>query len=120
MQLDATFKNKLFKEEVERRCKDKLCFECGKPGHRARDCRSKRSSGGGYHKKFGKGQLNATFVPQLYASYPIEDDSYERKERQKEIDAILQDQEGLMLPKSDATLEEWLIGLWGMYARVGF
>ncbi|APA15655.1 hypothetical protein sscle_15g104250 [Sclerotinia sclerotiorum 1980 UF-70] len=95
MQLDAKFKNKLPKEEVERRRKDKLCFECGKPGHRARDCRSKRSPGGGYHKKFGKGQLNATFVPQLCASNPIEDDSYEREERQKEIDAMSRDQEGL-------------------------
>ncbi|EDO02460.1 hypothetical protein SS1G_04936 [Sclerotinia sclerotiorum 1980 UF-70] len=55
----------------------------------------RRSSGGGYHKKFGKGQLNATFVPQLCASNPIEDDSYEYEERQKEIDAMLRDQEGL-------------------------
>ncbi|APA10969.1 hypothetical protein SS1G_03335 [Sclerotinia sclerotiorum 1980 UF-70] len=91
MQLNAMFKNKLPKEEVERRRKDKLCFECGKPGYRVRDCRSKRSSGGGYHKKFGKSQFNATFVPQLYTSNPIEDDSYECEECQKEIDAMLQD-----------------------------
>lgn len=66
IQLNATFRNKLHKEEVERRRKEKLCFKCNKAGHQARDCQSDKTPGrGGFNKKFDKGQLNATFIPQL-------------------------------------------------------
>ncbi|APA12630.1 hypothetical protein sscle_09g074000 [Sclerotinia sclerotiorum 1980 UF-70] len=98
MQLDATFKNKLPKEDVERRCKDKLCFECGKPGHRARDCRSKKSSGRDYHKKFGKGQINATFTPQLCAIDSIGSEEVRcigHEEFKKLLDELPRNEEGL-------------------------
>jgi hypothetical protein len=33
---------KLSKEEKDRRFKEKLCFYCGKPGHSAKECRTKK------------------------------------------------------------------------------
>ncbi|OBT60257.1 hypothetical protein VE03_10194 [Pseudogymnoascus sp. 23342-1-I1] len=61
MELDATFQQLgLSSSERERRFKDKLCFTCGKPGHRARDCRQ-----GGKGSKSGRSkQLNATWHEQ--------------------------------------------------------
>ena len=45
MELDSTQRHKtLSKQEKERRYKDKLCLYCGKPGHFAKDCRSKRQA----------------------------------------------------------------------------
>ncbi|OQE16980.1 hypothetical protein PENSTE_c022G07598 [Penicillium steckii] len=42
MELDAA---RLPAEEQKRRKDNKLCFNCGKPGHMSRDCRSKRENG---------------------------------------------------------------------------
>jgi hypothetical protein len=56
MELDATFKHKrktLSKDELEKRRKNKLCFECGLPGHMAS---SHRKGGAPWKKK----QLHAT------------------------------------------------------------
>jgi hypothetical protein len=38
---------KISKEEKDRRFKEKLCFYCGKQGHRAKDCRAKKAAQGG-------------------------------------------------------------------------
>ncbi|KAJ8067036.1 hypothetical protein OCU04_004416 [Sclerotinia nivalis] len=67
MELDATIRGKPFKEEMDRRRNEKLCFECGLPGHRAAIHRQKKQVRFNPNKKTweGKRQLNATFVPQL-------------------------------------------------------
>lgn len=40
----TTAVGRISKEEKDRRFKDKLCFYCGKPNHRAKDCRTKKST----------------------------------------------------------------------------
>jgi hypothetical protein len=46
MELDAmSSKNNLSQEEKNRRREKKLCFECGFPGHQAKDCRKKSQAG---------------------------------------------------------------------------
>jgi hypothetical protein len=40
MELDAAFQGKLSSQEKQERMQKKLCFNCGKPGHMARNCRS--------------------------------------------------------------------------------
>jgi hypothetical protein len=58
MELDATFKTRDGKKE--RQLREKLCFNCDKPGHMARDCKQPRRNNA--HKFKGKGrQLNATW-----------------------------------------------------------
>ena len=59
MELDATFKTERPRDpKKDRQFKERLCFNCDKPGHMARDCRQPKKGNGG--RKFGK-QLNATF-----------------------------------------------------------
>jgi hypothetical protein len=61
MELDAmSSRNNLSQEEKNRRREQKLCFECGFPGHQARDCRKKSQGNGPGGKKNtwkGKKQL---------------------------------------------------------------
>ena len=62
MELDATFKpnggpGKPRDPKKERQFKERLCFNCDKPGHLARDCRQPKRNKG---RKFGK-QINATW-----------------------------------------------------------
>jgi len=61
MQLDAiTSRNNLSQEERNRRREQKLCFECGFPGHQARDCRRKSQRSKPKENKWkGKKQLKA-------------------------------------------------------------
>lgn len=61
MELDATRKgsgqiNRPRNAQKERQFKERLCFNCDKPGHLARDCRQPKKQG----RKFGQ-QLNATW-----------------------------------------------------------
>lgn len=56
MELDATG-GKLRPQERERRFKEKLCFQCGKPGHIARDCGENK---GRFRKQNAKRQAYAT------------------------------------------------------------
>lgn len=65
MELDATFKNNRPQggtrdPRKERQFRDKLCFNCDKPGHMARDCKQPKKN---QERRFkGKGQeLNATW-----------------------------------------------------------
>lgn len=63
MELDATFKpsgrpGRPRDPKKERQFKEKLCFNCDKPGHMARDCKQPRKGQG--RKPFGRKQLNAT------------------------------------------------------------
>ena len=65
MELDATTRRpQLPKEEMERRKKNQLCYECGKPGHRAAFHRQGKtpSRKGSFPKKklYATMQLNAT------------------------------------------------------------
>ncbi|KFY83259.1 hypothetical protein V498_08196 [Pseudogymnoascus sp. VKM F-4517 (FW-2822)] len=58
MELDATFKpGKPRDPKKDRQFKERLCFNCDKPGHMAQDCRQPKKGNGGM-------QLNATFVNQ--------------------------------------------------------
>jgi hypothetical protein len=61
MELDATFKSsgRPRNPNKERQLKERLCFNCNKPGHMARDCKQPKKGNNG--RKFGK-QLNATWV----------------------------------------------------------
>ncbi|KFY60593.1 hypothetical protein V496_05287 [Pseudogymnoascus sp. VKM F-4515 (FW-2607)] len=60
MELDATFKQGGRPRNLnkERQLKERLCFNCNKPGHMARECKQPKKGNGG--RKFGK-QLNATW-----------------------------------------------------------
>lgn len=63
MELDATFKpsgrpGRPRDPKKEWQFKEKLCFNCDKPGHMARDCKQPRKGQG--RKPFGRKQLNAT------------------------------------------------------------
>lgn len=60
MELDATFKQggRPRNPNKERQLKERLCFNCNKPGHMARECKQPKKGNGG--RKFGK-QLNATW-----------------------------------------------------------
>jgi hypothetical protein len=60
MELDATFKpgNRSRNPNKERQLKERLCFNCNKPGHMARDCKQPKKGNGG--RKFSR-QLNATW-----------------------------------------------------------
>jgi hypothetical protein len=55
MELDATNRQELSPQDRQKRMHDKLCFNCGKPGHMARNCRS-----GGRSRKPAprRGELN--------------------------------------------------------------
>lgn len=67
MELDATFKPGRPRDpKKDRQFKERLCFNCDKPGHIARDCRQPKKGNGG--RKFGK-QLNATWQGQLNATF---------------------------------------------------
>lgn len=62
MELDATYskpKGKPSKETMDKRRRDKLCFECGLPGHMAQSHRDKPTQRGKKPWK-GRQQLNAT------------------------------------------------------------
>ncbi|ELR05695.1 hypothetical protein GMDG_07538 [Pseudogymnoascus destructans 20631-21] len=63
MELDATFKpnGKPHNPNKERQFQERLCFNCNKPGHIARNCRQSKKGNGG--RKYGK-QLNATWQGQ--------------------------------------------------------
>jgi hypothetical protein len=61
MELDAAFQGKISSQEKQDRMQKKLCFNCGKPGHMARNCRSGGDSLRGPRNKGRRGQLNATF-----------------------------------------------------------
>ena len=56
MELDAT----LDPQEKDRRKHERLCYECGKPGHMARDCRAKKTSGQRGSRFARKQQIYAT------------------------------------------------------------
>ncbi|ELR09840.1 hypothetical protein GMDG_08706, partial [Pseudogymnoascus destructans 20631-21] len=72
MELDATFKTRRPRDpKKERQVKERLCFNCDKPGHMARDCRQSKKGDGG--RKFGK-QLNATWTGQLNATFVSKQD----------------------------------------------
>ncbi|ELR08449.1 hypothetical protein GMDG_00513 [Pseudogymnoascus destructans 20631-21] len=60
MELDATFKqgNCLHNPDKEQQLKERLCFNCNKPGHMVRNCKQPKKGNGG--RKYGK-QLNATW-----------------------------------------------------------
>ncbi|KAI9034710.1 C2HC-type zinc finger protein, partial [Aspergillus affinis] len=63
MELDATEKRQqqLSKEELDRRRKEQLCFNCGKAGHRSKECRSPRKgANGGTPRRSGTKELRAT------------------------------------------------------------
>ncbi|KFY32304.1 hypothetical protein V493_00324, partial [Pseudogymnoascus sp. VKM F-4281 (FW-2241)] len=49
MELDATFKqgNRPRNPDKERQFKERLCFNCNKPGHLARDCKQPKKGNGG-------------------------------------------------------------------------
>ncbi|KFY05968.1 hypothetical protein V491_08927 [Pseudogymnoascus sp. VKM F-3775] len=71
MELDATFKpngkqHKTHNPNKERQLKERLCFNCNKPGHMARNCKSPRKGGNG--RRNGK-QLNATWQGQINATF---------------------------------------------------
>jgi hypothetical protein len=80
MELDATrVGDKPSKEEMDRRRENKLCFECGKPGHRANFHRK------GQPKKQWKGparQLKATLAPIPLIQEQVTPDSDEPTEEQ--------------------------------------
>ncbi|ELR09209.1 hypothetical protein VC83_01847 [Pseudogymnoascus destructans] len=63
MKLDATFKqgNRLHNPDKEQQLKERLCFNCNKPGQLARNCKQPKKGNGG--RKYGK-QLNATWQGQ--------------------------------------------------------
>ena len=60
MELDATFKpsGRPHNPNKERQLKERLCFNCNKPGHMARECKQPKKGNNG--RKFGR-QLNATW-----------------------------------------------------------
>lgn len=63
MELDATTTgNGPSKDEMERRRREGLCYECGKPGHRASIHRNGKSKGKGRNRF--QNQLKATFMPE--------------------------------------------------------
>jgi hypothetical protein len=65
MELDATFKpsgrpGKPRDPKKEQQLKERLCFNCDKPGHIARDCRQPKKNQGRKYQPKGR-QLNATW-----------------------------------------------------------
>ncbi|RAL58209.1 hypothetical protein DID88_002312 [Monilinia fructigena] len=98
MELDATHhRNENDDPEKRRRRENNLCFECGKAGHRAADCRSKKTGGkkGNFKPKFGKGQLNATFVSQEHPAKTEETETFTSEEFRKLLDELPRNQEGM-------------------------
>ncbi|RAL65789.1 hypothetical protein DID88_005454 [Monilinia fructigena] len=96
MELDATHhRNENDDPEKRRRRENNLCFECGKAGHRAADCRSKKTGGkkGNFKPKFGKGQLNATFVSQEHPAKTEETETFTSEEFRKLLDELPRNQE---------------------------
>jgi hypothetical protein len=69
MELDATFKpGRPRDKNKERQLKERLCFNCSKPGHLARECKQPKRKG---ERRPGK-QLNATWTGRFGYSTPKE------------------------------------------------
>jgi hypothetical protein len=85
MELNAMFKpsGRPRNPNKERQLKERLYFNCNKPGHMARDCKQPKKGNGG--RKFGK-QLNATFVNKpdwgVNGDSTLEGESTDREEYQ--------------------------------------
>jgi hypothetical protein len=75
MELDATTRKD---DKKDRQFKERLCFNCDKPGHIARNCRQPKKGGS---KRKGK-QLNATYAKQINAvsnnefDWDVDDEDY--------------------------------------------
>ncbi|ELR10383.1 hypothetical protein GMDG_00796 [Pseudogymnoascus destructans 20631-21] len=106
MELDATFKTggRPRNPNKERQLKERLCFNCNKPGHMARDCKQPKKENG--KRKFGK-QLNATWQGQLNATFmnkpdwgirgdSTSEDNSDDEVDLDEFDASLENENGLM------------------------
>lgn len=57
MMIDATVRKEMPPQVRQKHMQDRTCFNCGKTGHMARNCRS-----GGQQKGHGKHQINATMT----------------------------------------------------------
>jgi len=98
MELDAThYTNGNDDSEKRRRRENNLCFECGKAGHRAADCRSKKTGGkrGNFKPKFGKGQLNATFTIPENPTKSENTETFTVEEFQQLLKELPRNQEGM-------------------------
>ncbi|CCD45550.1 hypothetical protein BofuT4_P045680.1 [Botrytis cinerea T4] len=98
MELDAThYTNGNDDSEKRRRRENNLCFECGKAGHRAADCRSKKTGGkrGNFKPKFGKGQLNATFAISENSTKYENTETFTIEEFQQLLKELPRNQEGM-------------------------
>jgi hypothetical protein len=56
MELDTAHRGELTPQEKQKRQQERLCFSCGKPGHMARNCKSRRTQ----NRHGRRGELNAT------------------------------------------------------------
>jgi Retrotransposon gag protein/Zinc knuckle len=74
MELDATHRKELSTSEKRRYSQEKLCFNCGKPGHMARNCEKKKK----FNKRNSgrKHQLNALSLELA----PVEEDTSDASE----------------------------------------
>ena len=68
MELDATVRQTLSPQEKEKRIKQRLCFNCGKEGHMARNCKQGRRP----NKQFGRrNELNATMQARYHGTMQL-------------------------------------------------